>query len=886
MDVPFVGRTRAVSGKKTKGRRRGTPRPPAEVLEARLVLSQFFTVTNTSDNTGAGSLRWAIGQVNADTTDTAASPDQIQFNIPTTDPGYNGSLGVWTISPTSSLPAVSRPVVIDGYTQPGASPNTLSRGDNAVIAIRLDGTGAGNSSVGLTIDGDDSAVRGLALTRFSEGIELDGSGRDVVAGDFIGIDPSGMFAAGNTSYGIDLVGSAANTIGGTAPADRDVISGNDEGVFAVSSSGNLIQGNYVGTDRSGTVAVGNTDQGLSLGALFAGYPLEANDTIGGTTPGAGNLVSGNSGTGINLGVGGDNLVQGNFVGLDATGESVLKNLSGGVEVDGPANTIGGTTPGAGNVLAGNVGDQILLRGAAGSLVEGNLIGTDPTGTKVPSGASIFGGDGIAILGTGSTIGGTSPGAGNVISGNGTDGIDITQSAAVEVIQGNRIGTDITGTQPLGNGFEGIDVGYNVGPVPGGNILIGGSPAAANTIAYSGGNGVSLDVYPGYTPATGVSILSNSIHDNSRLGIDLGNDGVTPNTPGGPHPGPNNLQNFPVLTAVTSSAGSTAVTGTLNSAPNAPFTIQFFASPKANPSGYGEGQTYLGQLTVTTDAEGNASFQFVVPVDVAGQFLSATATSAGGDTSEFAKDLAVPGAPTAVALAAAPNPVVVGQPVTFTATVAPAAAQGAPTGTVTFFIDGIGHAAPVVPSAGGLTGTATYTTTFPTAGAHGVVALYSGDASFAPSVSISLVQTVTPPIGPPPRVVEILRYGYHALPTQLVVEFNEPLDIASAQDPANYAIAGPGGRPIAVVSASLMPGGTAVLLRPQGRLNVHDIYTLTVAGGVESATGVPIGSDQVTLVTLRNLTWRQAPPAARAVDAALASGVLAWREAVAARVRRR
>ena len=141
-----------------------------------------------------------------------------------------------------------------------------------------------------------------------------------------------------------------------------------------------------------------------------------------------------------------------------------------------------------------------------------------------------------------------------------------------------------------------------------------------------------------TPA-GDAILSNSIHDNAGLGIDLGDDGVTPNTPGGPHQGTNHLQNYPVLTAADSSATSTTILGTLNSTPNSTFTLQFFANPAADPSGYGQGQTYLGQLTgVKTDASGNASFTFVAPVAVAGEFLSATATDPDGNTSEFAKDI--------------------------------------------------------------------------------------------------------------------------------------------------------------------------------------------------------------------------------------------------------
>ena len=179
--------------------------------------------------------------------------------------------------------------------------------------------------------------------------------------------------------------------------------------------------------------------------------------------------------------------------------------------------------------------------------------------------------------------------------------------------------------PASNGYPGHGRNATIG---------GGVPGASNTISGNTSAGVVVQG----DGATGDAILSNSIFAN-KFGIDLGDDGVTPNTPGGPHVGPNNLQNFPVLLVADSSATSTFLSGTLDGAPNTTFTIQLFASTSADPSGFGQGQTYLGQVTgITTDASGNAGFQFVAAGNFVGQAFSATATDPAGNTSEFARDV--------------------------------------------------------------------------------------------------------------------------------------------------------------------------------------------------------------------------------------------------------
>jgi hypothetical protein len=522
-------------------------------LEARMMLSTF-TVTDTLDDTNSGSLRWAIGQVNSD---TSPGVDTIDFDIPGTGP--------FTIAPGSPLPTITHSVVIDGYSQPGAVANTETTSDNAVLMIDLFGSSANGD--GLDISAGNSTVEGLAINEFSNGIQLEsGSSGDLVQGNFIGTDVTGSSNQGNFQ-GILIAGATGNTIGGTAPSARNVVSGN-----------------------------GNQD-------IF--------------------LTNGASG----------NLVEGNFVGLTAAGTSTLYTDGNGVITNyAPGNTVGGTAAGAGNVIGGLVIDGIQFGGSGSNLAEGNLLGTDPTGT-----IALANGEGVGIRygSTDNTIGGTTPGAGNLISGNGT-GILLPDGDNNNLIEGNLIGTALSGTGPLGNTGPGVEIVNGSS-----NNSVGGTvTGVGNTIAFNSGAGVVIGSNSG-DQAIGNAILSNAISGNGALGIDLGDDGVTQNTLGGPHSGPNDLQNFPVLSQAATFQGSTYLIGTLNSAPSTTFTLQFFANATADPSGYGQGQNLIGTTTVTTDSSGNASFSASFPIVIpTGQAVSATATDPSGDTSEFAQDVAV------------------------------------------------------------------------------------------------------------------------------------------------------------------------------------------------------------------------------------------------------
>jgi hypothetical protein len=699
-------------------------RPRVEALEDR-TLPSAYVVTTTADS-GPGSLRDAINQINADTSHTLyASPsnpsvDEIDFNITAasdTGGGYNATTGVATITPLSPLGSppyfnITNSVFIDGYTQGynpdgtptplAASPNTLAQGDNAVLKIQLD-LSAISAGAGLNVAASTSTISGLVVNGVSfDGPAIVASGTgDEIQGNFIGTDVTGTQVVGNAGWGVVLFGTN-DVVGGTTPAARNIISGNgnspsvffqDQGGIQDAGTGDNIQGNYIGTDATGTKALGN---GPGFNGSY-GWGVSAggvNGTIGGTAPGAGNLISGNE-SGI-LEWGTNNVVEGNLIGTDVTGMSAVPNATGVLLYGG---RVGGTTAAARNIISGN-GVGIFDAAGPGGQIYGNYIGTDITGTAADGNVTPQNtGIGVILWDDGGTVGGAASGAGNVISGN-QYGIRIHANDCQ--IEGNLIGTDYTGTNPLANGYGiystdgssnsvigGLDTNAVGTPVAGGGNVISGNTYGVGMFGGSGdvieGNYIGTDitgttttgtngstlgnrvdvgisasnttlggtsvgsgniiagsfVAPGVSVstsatsstngATGVSILGNSIYDNpGGGGILLG-------------PGANNNQAAPVLTAATSSATGTAISGTLAGYPSSAFRIEFFSNPMA---GTGEGQTFLGFAQVTTDASGNFTANLPSPLPP-GTFLSATATDASGNTSEFAADITVKAALTVV-----------------------------------------------------------------------------------------------------------------------------------------------------------------------------------------------------------------------------------------------
>ncbi len=271
----------------------------------------------------------------------------------------------------------------------------------------------------------------------------------------------------------------------------------------------------------------------------------------------------------------------------------------------------------------------------GVVILGNFIGTDLTGTFALGNGTF----GVAVDNTPDVIiGGTGAGDRNIISGNVAAGVGLVAGATGELVEGNFVGTDVTGTNPLGNGTGVLIDGGSA------NNTIGGTAVGAgNVIAFSAGIGVDVDA----TAGAGNEIRRNSIFSNTGLGIDLGGDGVTQNN-SVPHTGPNDHQNFPVITGINGSDGTSTVTGTFNSTPNTTFVLDFYTLSSMNASGYGEGRYVLGSAPLTTDNSGNANFSFSFPTPSGGtQFVTATATSPTGNTSEFSQAFGSDRAPTAV-----------------------------------------------------------------------------------------------------------------------------------------------------------------------------------------------------------------------------------------------
>jgi titin len=842
----LLHRLRRSSGTTDRARRPGPQtttsrrafRPRLEVLEDRLAPA-VFTVSNTNDS-GAGSLRQAILSANA-----TPGSNTINFSI-----GSGGQ----AIFPTSQLPFLTNPVVLDATTQPGFSGTPL---------IDLSGLFAGPNANGLVLSAGNSTVKGLTVSVFSgSGIVLFGSGGDVISGNYLGTSRAGDASAANGFAGLAVVGTAANQI------LNNVISGNSTfGVDLVGSAGNVIAGNLIGANAADSAAVanayagvaltagstgnvvaynilsGNTgfglllcdagtannliatnDIGLSVAgmALANGYGVvvasgASGNTVGGSTAGLRNYISGNTYDGVVLSgagtsgnvilgdyigtnqagtaaianglnnvviqdgasgnaVGGDlvsgagqfgvlvigtgtngNAVGSSFIGTTFDGNSSLSNGLGGVNIlagasgnlvannvlgaallaevhisdagttgnviqanflgtnpadsvffrsgndvliesGATANLVGGSTRALGNVIDGaNVAGVYLVNaGTTGNIVENNLIGTNPAGTAALNGngtgiviiapgnliaSNVISGntvgvevepgvtgnvlagnligtnaagtaavpntfEGVQIRGPGNIVGGTTAAARNVISGNGRYGVLIS-GGNNNLVEGNFIGTKADGVSPLGNGTSGIFAGVFVtGSIfsgATGNIIGGTAAGAGNVIAFSTGAGVLIGsdpTGPFTTPAgTGNSVLGNSIFGNARIGIDLGpDDGVTANDSAG-HTGPNNFQNYPVLTQAMVSGNSLVVTGTLSTPFAGTIRVEFFANASADPSGNGQGKIFLGYTTVSISSGLTSAFVAVLADPMAsGQVISATATDASGNTSEFSADV--------------------------------------------------------------------------------------------------------------------------------------------------------------------------------------------------------------------------------------------------------
>jgi len=716
------------------------PAAPVATFAVTTVVDEDDGTPNPANGTGT-SLREAINAANAN-----SDLDMITFDL---------GAGTPSIALLSELPEITAPVIINGAT-------------GGATRVELDGTATGALVDGLRISGGGSTVSSLVINNFDDdAIELDTNGGNTVVNCYLGLDADGetpigigngifiddspnniiggstpadrnviaaSFFSGVYIYGEgatgnkvsgNYIGTAAdglspigvffdgvliedastNTVGGTTPGERNVISASfDAGVFiavppdiplrggeaglatrprqwskqiwekqqvrsresksaarsahrsgiwqekqlfraakagralfgrsrtnALAASGNKIIGNYIGVGADGITPLGN-GYGVVIGNA-------ADNLVGGTTEGERNVISDSEDDGVqifDLGATG-NKVSGNYIGLGADGSTLLGNGDDGVDIFYGAsnNIIGGLTAGERNVISDNDDDGVEIDepGVTGNQVIGNYIGTDKDGL-LPRGNED---DGVDIFdeAENNVIGGTTPAARNVISGNGDDGVTI--NANNNQVLGNFIGTDRNGTGALGNDEDGVEVYDGTGNAIGGTagVTPGACTGACNVVAFNGDDGVDVtveDLTSTSNAILGNAIFANGATDNS-IGIELESDedngGLTPNDAGDGDTGANDYQNFPVLTAVT----QTTISGTLDStAANSayPVRLEFFANTSCHPSGFGSGEVFLGATTLA--APGMFTFTYT---PLAGKaIITATATDNDGKTSEF------------------------------------------------------------------------------------------------------------------------------------------------------------------------------------------------------------------------------------------------------------
>lgn len=427
------------------------------------------------------------------------------------------------------------------------------------------------------------------------GISGSGSNENTVAGNVIGLNGAGTLALPNSLSGVHLNnGAQGNLIGGSEISAGNVISGNGQdgiNVADASTTDNVIAGNFIGIDPSGTSAIANGVNGIILTDGTNG------NIVGGGLALERNVISGNGGYGVLLDDEGTdgNQIAGNYIGTDATGASALGNAQSGVSIQGgsASNMVGGTSPGEGNVISGNSSQGVYLvnAGTSNNTVAGNIIGLNPAGSAaIPnSGSGVF----VQLNANANTIGGSTEGARNVISGNLDRGI-VLSTCNDTVVEGNYIGTDRTGTLPLGNGYDGIQI--RSGSL---NNVIGPN----NRIANNGYFGVGISDLA----TTGNIVTASQIYDNGLAGIRLlngANGGMMPAYIG-------TITLNPITISGTACAGC---------------MVEVFA----NPEDVWEGRIYLA----STSADGSGDWSLVVG-SIPAPYLTATATDATNGSSEFA-----------------------------------------------------------------------------------------------------------------------------------------------------------------------------------------------------------------------------------------------------------
>jgi len=469
------------------------------VRAAGLPFPDAWTVTTTADS-GPGSLRQALLD--------AANGDTVNF-----DPTVFPPTSPMTISLTSPLPdifqgnltldASDAGVILDGSQIPYGyyrafvlvSDGNVIRGfqivnfpyDGILIANANDNIIGGDREVGSGPLGQGNLIAGNG----GHGIQIhQDCTNNQILGNYIGTDVHGVSAWPNAYDGIALQGEPGpsnNVIGGSTASERNLISGNGQAGIKLSdaSHDNIIHGNYIGTNAAGTIALPNLSQGVML------WSGAHHNLVGGTTPAERNVLSGNGHEGVLVFQPSTvhNIIQGNYIGTDASGSAAIGNQGGGIDLDSAGyTTIGGinTAPEAGcsgacNLISGNPGDNgitIFGTGAVSNTIQGNFIGVNLDGiVAIPNaGSGIWLGNDADH----SLIGGSTAGERNLISGNNSRGITIQgPDSDWNVITGNYIGTTSGGNAPLGNRYQGISVDGGVG-----NRVGGPGEGERNVITYN------------------------------------------------------------------------------------------------------------------------------------------------------------------------------------------------------------------------------------------------------------------------------------------------------------------------------------------------------------------------------------------------------------------
>jgi hypothetical protein len=586
----------------------------------------------------------------------------------------NGDNGVVVAAAAATI-AVSGNYIGSNSTGTVAVPNAggvrvLSANANVLIGGAIPGEGnliSGNNSHGVALDSGTNAVSVLgnligtradgttALPNQGAGITLSGSNHSIG----LGSTPARNLISGNAQDGIDIVGVASgvtvlgNYIGTNAGGSAAVPNGGS-GIRVVSASTNILIGDDGGGD--GNLISGNTSRGIvlddtsnsvhivgnligtnpqgtaAIGNGEAGILLNGNNhVIGSGSEGGGNLISGNAGSGITSVGGAGTLIQGNYIGTDAFGIAAVANTVYGIRVVGGSNlSIGSSAAGAGNLISGNARGLSIEALASQVRVAGNILGLNATANApIPNGS---GADTISITGPDATIGGIVPGAGNIIAGNQNTAISVRLASASNAkIQGNWIGTNPALAANLGNQVIGILIDRADG------VLIGGSEVGAgNVIANNGFIGILAE------NGTRNSVLGNAIFGNAPLQLDIAEQGPEENDPLDPDLGGNFRQNHPIIHSAAFAGGGIGLVATLASEPLQDYRVEFFQATACSPTGLGGASLFLGAQQVTTDAAGLAEIDFGVAAANANGVVTAIATAADGSSSEFSPCHAISG----------------------------------------------------------------------------------------------------------------------------------------------------------------------------------------------------------------------------------------------------